>query len=89
MEHDKIGLAVSVNGISGAHRQYLALGGHGFILGDSRLNYGTEQILEGYYNLHVWRGVFLAADLQYVRHPGYNRDRGPVVVPGLRFHTDF
>jgi high affinity Mn2+ porin len=87
-ENDKIGLAYSINGISDAHRQYLALGGHGFILGDGRLNYGTEQILEGYYTLHVWRGVFLAADLQYIRHPGYNRDRGPVIVPGFRFHVD-
>lgn len=88
-ENDKIGLAFSVNGISDAHRQYLALGGHGFILGDGRLNYGTEQILESYYTMHVWRGVFVAADVQYIGHPGYNRDRGPVVVPGLRFHTDF
>ncbi|HUK25931.1 MAG TPA: hypothetical protein VLV49_15220 [Terriglobales bacterium] len=22
-------------------------------------------------------------------HPGYNRDRGPVIVPGLRVHMDF
>jgi carbohydrate-selective porin OprB len=37
----------------------------------------------------VWRGVFVAVDLQYIRHPGYNRDRRPVIVPGFRFHTDF
>jgi len=86
--HDKVGVALSVNAISDAHRQYLALGGQGFLLGDGRLNYNTEQILETYYTLHVWRGVFVAADLQYIRHPGYNRDRGPVIVPGFRFHTD-
>ncbi|HEX7958553.1 MAG TPA: hypothetical protein VF493_01460 [Terriglobales bacterium] len=22
-------------------------------------------------------------------NPGYNQDRGPVVVPGLRLHVDF
>ena len=86
--HDKVGLALSINAISDPHRQYLALGGQGFLLGDGRLNYNTEQILETYYTLHLWRGVFVAADLQYIRHPGYNRDRGPVVVPGFRFHTD-
>jgi high affinity Mn2+ porin len=86
---DKIGLALSINGLSSGHRQYLALGGQGFLLGDGRLNYNTEQIVETYYTLHVWRGMFAAVDLQYIRHPGYNRDRGPVVVPGFRFYTDF
>jgi high affinity Mn2+ porin len=85
---DKCGIAGVVNAISDAHRQYLALGGQGFLLGDGALNYGTEQILEGYYTLHIWRGVSVAADLQYIRHPGYNRDRGPVIVPGFRFHAD-
>jgi hypothetical protein len=86
--HDKCGIAGVVNAISDAHRQYLALGGQGFLLGDGALNYGTEQILEGYYTLHIWRGVSVAADLQYIRYPGYNRDRGPVIVPGFRFHTE-
>ncbi len=88
-DDDKIGLAYSVNALSDAHRQYLALGGQGFLLGDGRLNYNTEQILETYYTLHVWRGVFVAADFQYIRHPGYNRDRGPVYIPGFRLHTEF
>jgi len=88
-EHDKIGLALSINALSDPHRQYLALGGRGFLLGDGRLNYATEDIIESYYTAHVWRGVFAAADLQYIWHPGYNRDRGPVVIPGFRFHTDF
>ncbi len=49
----------------------------------------TEQIVEVYYTFHVWRGVFAAADLQSINHPGYNRDRGPVVVPGSRVYIDF
>ena len=61
-----------------------ALGGQGFILGEGRLNYNTEQTLETDYMLHAWRGVFIALDLQYIRHPGYNRGRGPVIVPGFR-----
>ncbi len=87
-DHDKIGLAYSVNGLSDDHREYLALGGQGFILGDGRLNYNTEQILETYYTVHLWRGIFVAADFQYIRHPGYNRDRGPAFIPGFRFHID-
>jgi len=39
----KLGAALVVNGISGDHRRNLALGGLGFLLGDSGLNYGTER----------------------------------------------
>ncbi len=85
---DKLGLAFLINGISGDHRAYLALGGLGFLLGDGALSYGREQIVEGYYNFHVWRGVFLAADLQHVWNPGYNRDRGPALVASFRFHVE-
>jgi hypothetical protein len=86
---DRIGLAFVTNGISAAHQQYFRLGGLGFLLGDGNLNYGRENITELYYNLHLWRGVFVAPDFQYVVNPGYNRDRGPVAVPGVRLHVDF
>ena len=86
---DKIGVAFVSNGISGDHRRYLALGGQGFLLGDSALTYGRERIFESYYTLHLWRGVFTSLDLQHVNNPGYNRDRGPALVPGLRLHVDF
>jgi hypothetical protein len=85
---DKLGLAFVSNAISPDHREYLALGGRGFILGDGALNYGRETIVESYYTIHVWKGVFVAPGLQYIRNPGYNRDRGPVWIPGLRFHLD-
>jgi hypothetical protein len=86
---DKIGAAYIVNAISGDHREYLALGGHGFLLGDGGLTYGRERISEVYYTLHLWRGAFASVDIQHVTNPGYNRDRGPVLVPALRFHVDF
>lgn len=86
---DRVGLATVTNGLSRDHREYLALGGLGFLLGDGRLNYGREKIAESYYNLHVWRGAYVAALLQYVDDPGYNRDRGPAIVPGTRLHVDF
>ena len=86
---DKVGLAITSNGISAYHQKYLALGGRGFLLGDGALNYGRENIVESYYNAHVWRGVFAGVDLQHINNPGYNRDRGPVWVPGLRLHLEF
>ena len=88
-KHDKIGAAFVTNGISSHHREYLALGGLGFLLGDGRLSYGRETIVESYYTAHVWRGVFGALDLQHINNPGYNRDRGPVWVFAGRLHVDF
>ena len=86
---DRAGLAYVSNGISRDHQDYLSRGGVGFLLGDGKLNYAREDILETYYTLHVWRGIFAALNAQYVSHPGYNCDRGPVVVPGIRLHLEF
>jgi high affinity Mn2+ porin len=88
-KYDRAGLAFVSNGISRDHQEYLALGGYGFLLGDGRLNYGRENILETYYTMHVWRGFYPSFGFQYVDHPGYNRDRGPVVAPTLRVHLEF
>jgi high affinity Mn2+ porin len=85
---DKAGAVFISNAIKSDHQFYLAHGGLGFILGDGGLNYGRETIFEGYYNVHIWRGLFTGIDLQHVNNPGYNRDRGPVFVPGLRLHMD-
>ncbi|HEV7672947.1 MAG TPA: carbohydrate porin [Candidatus Angelobacter sp.] len=85
---DKVGFAFITNGISRWHQLYLALGGNGFLLGDGRLTYGREDILETYYTAHLWRGVYASPDIQWAVHPGYNKDRGPVIVPGLRLHLE-
>ena len=86
---DRAGLAFVSNGISRDHQEYLALGGIGFLLGDGKLSYAREDILETYYTAHVWRGIFASLNAQYVGHPGYNRARGPVFVPALRLHLEF
>src|SRR5579864_1539887 len=86
---DRTGLAFISNGISRDHQEYLALGGLGFLLGDGKLNYGRENIVETYYTLHVWRGIFTSFDAQYINNPGYNRDRGPLFAPALRLHAEF
>jgi len=85
---DRFGIAIVSNGLSTPHRQYLALGGEGFLLGDGTLRYGREDILETYYTAHVWRGVSASVGLEYIDHPGYNQDRGPVRVEMVRMHVE-
>jgi len=60
------------------------------VLGDGNLSYGPEEIIESYYNfpISLERGLYGAFDLQFINNPGYNRDRGPVIVPGLRLHLE-
>jgi hypothetical protein len=86
---DSVGLSGYVNGLSGAHRDYLAAGGQGFFLGDGRLNYAPERILEGFYSWRVFRGAWLSADWQHIANPGYNRDRGPANAATLRVHLEY
>ena len=86
---DKVGAAFVSNAIKKDHQNYLKYGGLGFILGDGRLNYGRENIVESYYNWHVFRGLFYALDVQHINNPGYNRDRGPVWVFSVRSHIEF
>jgi len=88
-KQDRAGLAFVSNAIKKDHQNYLAAGGLGFLLGDGSLRYGRENILESYYTAHVWRGIYLAPGVQHIVDPGYNRDRGPVVVPALRAHVEF
>src|SRR6266481_8330127 len=88
-KQDRAGVAFVSNGIKKDHQIYLADGGLGFLLGDGRLNYGRENILESYYTAHVWRGIYVAPGVQHISNPGYNRDRGPVLVPTLRLHVEF
>ena len=81
---DRIGAAVLRHAINDAHRDYLAAGGTGFLLGDGALRYGPETFVESYYRAQVGPYLQVGPDVQYVRNPGYNRDRGPAVVASLR-----
>jgi hypothetical protein len=88
---DVAGAAVAVEGLSAPHREYLAAGGLGFLLGDGRLDYAHEQILEAYYRLQLpwqWARVQLTPDYQFVRNPGFNAARGPVSFWAIRFHIE-
>jgi high affinity Mn2+ porin len=87
--YDKVGVAFVSNAIKRDHQNYLRYGGYGFLLGDGNLNYGRENIVEWYYNAHLWRGLYAMAGGTFIAHPGYNRDRGPLYVPAARMHIDF
>ncbi len=87
---DTLGVAAINNGISAARERYLNAGGLGVLIGDGRLPHpGPEQILEGYYSLSVLKVAHLAFDYQWINHPAYNRDRGPVSVVAVRVHAQF
>ncbi len=86
---DAFGLGMAVNGLGQGHRDYLAAGGLGGFLGDGALHYGPEQVFETFYSFQPISHLFVSPDFQYIRHPGYNRDRGPVKFYGVRFHADF
>jgi high affinity Mn2+ porin len=87
---DTIGLAGVVNAISKDHQAYLAAGGLGILVGDGRLpHYGTENILETYYDIAVKRFLHLTFDYQFVDNPAYNPDRGPVSIFAARLHAQF
>ena len=73
---DIVGIACVFNGVSRDHRDYLAAGGYGFIVGDGHLTYGKERILETYYAWNPVKFTTVTLDFQFVGNPGYNQDRG-------------
>ncbi|MBB5053150.1 high affinity Mn2+ porin [Afipia massiliensis] len=86
---DTFALGGAINGLSGAHRDFLAAGGKGLLIGDGRLNYGTERILETYYALALSKAFTFTADYQLITNPAYNADRGPVSIFSGRLHGEF
>jgi high affinity Mn2+ porin len=86
---DTFAFGGAVNGLSAAHRDFLAAGGNGLLIGDGRLNYGTERILETYYALSLSKAFIFTTDYQLIVNPAYNMDRGPVSIFSGRLHGEF
>jgi high affinity Mn2+ porin len=87
---DTLGVAAINNAISAERQRYLNAGGLGVLVGDGRLPHpGPEQIIEGYYSLSLFNVAHLAFDYQWINHPAYNRDRGPVSIVAVRVHAQF
>jgi high affinity Mn2+ porin len=88
-ERDTVGVAGVVNMLSKAHRNFFAAGGTGILIGDGRLDYAPEGIVEAYYNAGIVDPLSLTLDYQFIGNPAYNRDRGPVHVFALRLHFQY
>ncbi len=86
---DASGVAFARNYLSNAHRDYLAAGGLGFFIGDGRLNYRPESIVEAFYRMNLVTGAWISLDWQRIQNPAYNADRGPVDVGAIRLHAEF
>ena len=85
---DGVGLAFMRNVLSADRRRFLEAGGTSYFIGDGKLSYRPEDILEGYYSLNLYKGSWLTADYQHIQNPAYNADRGPINVYALRFHAE-
>lgn len=88
-EKDRVGVGVAVNGIGRDHRDYLAAGGLGFMLGDGRLSYRAERTIDAYYSLAALSWAAVSLEAERFNNPAFNRDRGPVTVYGGRVHLEF
>ncbi len=86
---DVTGVGLGMSWISQAHAQYLALGGVDGFVGDGHLRQAGEGVVDVFYSVNLLKAVWLTADYQHLWHPGYNADRGPVNIPGLRIHAEF
>ncbi|KIU48714.1 carbohydrate porin [Bradyrhizobium elkanii] len=87
--NDTFALGGAINGLSSAHRDFLAAGGKGLLIGDGQLNYDNERILETYYAVALNKAFTFTADYQLITNPAYNADRGPVSIFSGRLHGEF
>ena len=86
---DLAGAAAGFCWISAAHAEYLRLGGIDGFVGDGGLREGTETAVEAFYSVNFLRAFWLTGDYQRIWNPGFNADRGPVNVFGLRLHAQY
>ncbi len=86
---DVIGIGGAINALSRDHRDFIAAGGLGVLIGDGQLNYRRERILETYYAFAINKALTFTADYQFVTNPAYNADRGPVSIFSGRLHGEF
>jgi high affinity Mn2+ porin len=84
---DVVGIGGAINALSRDHRDFIAAGGLGVLIG--QLNYRRERILESYYAFALNKQLTLTGDYQLITNPAYNADRGPVHVFSGRLHGEF
>jgi high affinity Mn2+ porin len=87
--NDNAGVGGVVEALSPEARAYFAAGGLGILIGDGKLNYQYEKILEAFYAYSVNKWATVSFDYQFIADPGYNADRGPVSIFSVRLHAEF
>jgi hypothetical protein len=86
---DSVGAGYAAGFLSKSHIQYLGMGGIDGFIGDGKINYAPEQVIDIFYSFNVWNEIWLSADYQYITNPAYNADRGPVDMYGAKIHVEF
>jgi len=86
---DEIGLGGAWNMLTVDQSRYLGAGGLGVLVGDSRLSYASENVVEAYYGLQLTKGLIATLDYQLLINPAYNADRGPVHLLAGRLSARF
>ncbi len=85
---DVFGFMGVLSGASAQQIEFLKAGGTGILNGDGNLTYGTEKVLETYYDFPIGKGCRFAFDYQFVYDPAFNADRGPVNIFAIRLHWE-
>ena len=65
------------------------MGGIDGFIGDGRIKRGPEHVVDIFYSLSLLSSLWVTADYQHITNPGFNADRGPVNVVGVRVHAEF
>lgn len=86
---DAVGVGYGISWISASHAAYLNMGGIDGFIGDGKINYSPEQVVDIYYKLNLISSAWATLDYQHIENPAFNADRGPVDVFGLRAHFEF
>jgi hypothetical protein len=87
-EKDTVGLGYAQSWLSTDHVNYLNMGGVDGFIGDGKINYKPEQVVDIYYQWHVIKSTWLTFDYQYLSNPAFNADRGPVNIYNARVHFE-
>ena len=69
--NDTFGLAYVVSGASRSAQQSLEAGGTDILDGDGALTYGSEKVMEAYYNFAIWKAVHVTPDYEFVDSPAF------------------
>lgn len=85
---DTVGVGYAINGISASEINYLSKGYYTVFIGDSQIQYRTEQVGEAYYSAQICKGLSITGDYQHISNPAYNSARGPVNFFGFRIHGE-